>query len=177
MLENLSYKKKFYLMLFGALLLSWLGFKLGIRKTLGIKQQLAHRQEQLTSIEDAPGRLEVIKGQLQEVDRLIGDASGDEASPYLIEKAASYCKRNKLVLNEIPRKHIFSKDELAVVTYQLKVQGSFKKLLQLLDELESNSTAGKLRSVDFVSEYNLRKKKKELFGIYYIQSVEANEKE
>ncbi|MBR8534946.1 hypothetical protein KDU71_05185 [Carboxylicivirga sediminis] len=175
MFDNLSNKKKFYLMLVGAVILIWLSFKLGVNKTFELKEQLDHRREQLMGIQDAPRRLQQIEQQLEDVERLIGDASGEDASPYLIEKAANYCKKNKLVLNEIPIKHVFTKDELSVVTYQLKVQGAFKKLLRLLDELEHHSAAGKLRSVRFESEYNLRKKKKELFGVYYIQSVGANQ--
>jgi hypothetical protein len=176
MLDNLTYQRKFYLVLFGACVLIWLSVKMGVSKTIELKTQLNERQEQLKGIQDAPLRLKQIKRRLEEVERLIGDASGEDASPYLMEKAGSYCKKNRLILNEIPQKHVFSKDDLSVVTYQLKVQGSFKKLLKLLNELEQYSQAGKLRSVTFLAEYNLRRKKKELFGVYYIQSVEANDK-
>jgi hypothetical protein len=160
--------------LIGAFLFIWLSFKMGFSKTFELKKQLDIRQEQLSGIQDAPMKLKLIEQQLENIEKLIGDASGEDASPYLIEKVGSYCKKNRLVLNEMPRKHVFTKDDLSVVTYQLRVQGPFKKLLRLLDELENNSQAGKLRSVAFDSEYNLRKKKKELFGLYYIQSVGAN---
>lgn len=171
MLEKIDHKKKFYLLLGGACMLLWLSVHFGFSRTIELKQELEHQRQQLSGIQDAPQRLKAIEQRLKHTESLIGEASGEDASPYLIEKAGRYCQQNKLILNEIPRKHCFINEEFAIVTYQLKVQGSFKKLLTLADELEHYSAAGKLRSVCFTSEYDLRKKRTELFGTYYIQSI------
>ena len=171
MFQNFTYKKKFYLAMGGAILLLWLGFKFGISRTLELKGQLEEQESKLSEIQDAPARLHSIEARLELLNGMIGDVSGDEVSPYLIEKVGTYCEENDLVFSGMPGKHLFEKEDYKVATYSVKVQGSFDDMLPLLHELEHNSSAGKLRSAVFQSEYVLREKRKILEGIFYMQSV------
>ena len=170
-MKNLSYQKKFYLTMTGLLVLVWLSIQLSFLPTIKLKDKLNYQIEQLSKIQDAPIHLKNIKEELKITEQMIGDASGEEASTHLISKTGKHCKQNDLSLNEMPRKHIYLKDNFAIVTYQLRLQGTFKKLLHLAHSLEQYPEAGKLRSVAFYTQYNVRNKQKELFATYYIQSV------
>ena len=171
MIDKLSNKSKFYLVLVGFLFAIWLSYLFAFSRTGELRTTVKQRMQQLEGIQYAPKRLQIIRQQTARLDKLIGNVNGEETSPYLIEKAGRYCKENNLTLYEISPKHIFEKDGFAVATQKLIVQGQFKKLLKLLNDLEHHSEAGKLRSVTFESEYNFRTGMKELSGIYYIQSV------
>ncbi len=177
MFTKFSNKQQFYILVIGALVAVWISFQFAFENTIELKDKLRQREGQLFKIQGAPLQLQSINKRLEEMELLIGDIAGEDISPFLIAKAGEYCRRNGLVLSEIPRKHVFDKEEHALVTYKMIIKGSFKKLLRLCDELESNASAGKLRAVSFESEYNLKKGKQELFGIYYIQSVGSKTKD
>jgi len=155
----------------GMVILFWMGFKFGITRTLQLKNQLDNMENKLAEIQDAPARLHSIEARPEELNRLIGDVSVDKVSPYLVEKIGKYCKKHSLVFSNMPRKHIFKKEDFTVATYTIKVEGSFNKILPLLHELEHSTSVGKVRSVVFESEYVLREKRKILEGTFYIQSI------
>ncbi len=178
MWNNLSYKKRFIRLIIGAVLLIWVSFKFAIMPSVELKQNLNQLKVQLKSIENAPYKLQTINKRLTDIEKQIGDVSGTEGSGgYLIDKVGEFCKRNRLVLNEIPEKHTFNKDEFKIETYKLVIQGSFINLVKLLHEVETKPVAGKVRSVTFESEYDLREKRKYLYGNFYIQSIRSAKEE
>lgn len=173
---TLTNKQKFYLLLVGVVLLVWISIKFGFSRSFELKEQINSIEMQLQTVEDAPQKLKLINERLQLYEQLLSNVSGEETSPVLIGKIGSYCKRNGLILKEIPGKVQNQNDEFTISTYKVVVQGSYEKMVKLLDELEQNSEAGKLRAVSFQSEYNLREGRKELFGTYYLQTIEKPDK-
>lgn len=171
MIKSLTNKQKFYLHLAGVFLLVWLSFKFGFSRSFELKEQIVTMEQQLQTVQDAPLRLTRINEQLRRSEQLLSNVSGDETSPVIIGKIGSFCKRNGLILKEIPDKVDFQNDEFTISTYKVVVQGTFKKMVKLLDELEQNNEAGKLRAVSFQSEFDLREGRKKLFGTYYLQTI------
>lgn len=171
MIKSLTNKQKFYLLVGGVIFLVWLSIEFGFSRSFELKEQIVFIEQQLQTVQDVPSKLSRINEQLQQSEQLLSIVSGDEASPGIIGKIGSFCKRNDLVLKEIPDKVDFQNDEFVISTYKVVVQGSFKKMVRLLDELEQNNEAGKLRSISFQSEYELREGKKKLFGTYYLQTI------
>jgi len=159
------------LLLAGTLVLFWLSFSFAFSRSLELKRQLQIIEEQLMIVQDAPQKLSLLNERLARYEQIINNMAGHDASPLLIGKIGSFCRDHQVILMEIPVKVQYQKEEFTVSTYQVIVQGSFKKLIQLLNELEQNYDVGKLRAVSFRSEFNLKKGKKELIGNYYLQTI------
>ncbi len=159
-------------MLIGIAFLFWVSIRFAIIPTFHLKNDVENTSTQLNSIEDAPMKLQMIQRRIQDIEKQIGDVSGMDANGnYLIDDVGSFCKKHGLVLSEIPEKHTSVKDQYQIVTYKIKVRGTFIPLMKLLHQLEQNASSGKVRSVEFVSEFDLKKKRKYLEAIFYIQSI------
>ncbi|MCW3787906.1 hypothetical protein [Plebeiibacterium sediminum] len=175
MWNNLSYKKRFYRIIIGLILLICLSYKFAFQNTLLLKDNLEQLKTELRKIENAPYKLNMIQQKLDEIDTRIGDVNFEiDKGGYLIDIIGDFCKRNDLVLNEIPQKHVFNKENFNVVTFKVLIEGSFKRQLQLLNEIEDQPIIGKVRSVCFESKYDLKLKKKFLYGSYLFQSLKES---
>ncbi len=175
MWNNLSYKKRFYRIIIGLLFMIFLSYKFAFQNTLLLKGNLEKLKTELRKIENAPNKLIMIQQKLDKIDTQIGDVNFEvDKGGYLIDKIGEFCKRNDLVLNEIPQKHVFNKENFNVVSFKVLVEGPFKKQLQLLNEIEGKPIIGKVRSVCFESKYDLKMKKKFLYGCYLFQSLKEN---
>lgn len=166
-----KYKKKFWLVVSAILLLAWIAIRFGFSKTLELKHKIGEMSTKIETIKDAPERLQVINQRLNKLDQYIGDFSGEDISPLLMEHAGKFCETNHMVLKELPEKHVFISNNYSIVTYKLVVKGDFKSLLRFLHELETNSVAGRIHSANFEIVYNVNNNQRELFCTYYIQAV------
>ena len=174
MISNLSYKRKFFLFLAGVFLLIWISVAFAFSRTSDLKRELELRRQQLSAVGNAPAKLNTINERLTELEKLIGKESEEETGTYLMEKAGTYCRVNGLFLVEIPQVMQYHNNDFTITTHTVVLQGGFKGLLGFLYEMEYNSSIGELRSAAFHSEYSLRKRKTELFGTYYIQTVSSS---
>ena len=171
MLKGWSNKNKFILLCAGAFFMFWISYRFAFSNTIDLKKECRDLENKMAKIENAPARLHHVRDELSKLEQLIGDVSADEISPLLIERAGSYCKKNHLVLKEVPQKHLFTQDEFGIVTHSLVVSGPYKKLVQLFDQLENHIGVGKVRSAIFEIEEDRKTKIKSLNCTYYLQLV------
>lgn len=171
MLSKLTYKQRFYLILVGLLALCWLAIALAIRPTFKLKDELVRLRKELVGTHDLQKRILENTRRVEHIDRLIGGVNGDVLSVGLIEKASKYCKAHQLIFKEMPRRHDYHTVNFELNTYRLIIQGPFKNLLRLSNELEHSPKLGSLRALSFESKYNYREEKNELSATYYIQSI------
>jgi len=165
------YKKKFWSTSGAILLLVWVAIKLGFARTVELKHEIDRINTKIETIQDAPKRLQVINNRLQKLDQVIGDFSGEDISPLLMESAGEFCEKNQMVIRELPEKHIFISNNYSIVTYKLVAKGDFKSMVKFLNEMETNSIAGRIHSSNFEAVYNVNTNRKELFCTYYIQAI------
>jgi hypothetical protein len=89
----------------------------------------------------------------------------------ILSLVSSFCAKNNLVLQELPKTKSYSENDILVETNYLVIEGDFIRLLRLLNMLEQNKDAGRVSSSRFQAKKNLKSKKIELTLTIYIQNI------
>lgn len=169
------YRKRFYLLLFGLLVLIWAAITFSFSNTFKLKDQLNRRVDQLAEMEQAPIQLERMKQELILLDRKLGKVWGEGVGNQVLRVVGEFSDDKNIALHEMAPRHIHDKEGMLIITQVFIVRGSFKNSLLLMKMLEDHSDIGNLRSVSFSSQKDFRTGKTELLVTYYVQSVQKKQ--
>lgn len=173
MLKNKTYKQRFYVFIVFAAFIVMAIYQFSFKKTLNLSNSCALLEQKLDSLQYVPGLIQNIEAELDFLENsmsFIGDRS--ESFPdYVLRVVALYCSKNSILLAEFPQTHIFTENNIEVVTVQFTVQGNYIKTLQLLYTLESEKSSGRISNVLFFLKKNATTKQPELCMRVMIQNI------
>lgn len=173
MLNNLTYKQKNWLLLAGIVFFSFIVYFMAIVKTIDMASQCAELEEQIKTAGNAPGEIARLEAKLQELDAKAGVSSDNvEFQQALLERVTTYCSNNRVSLKEFPANHVYTSNEVEVETNQLKVEGGFSNLLNLVFSLEQTERIGRVISVCYETQTDVRTKRVSLTAKIYVQNVQ-----
>lgn len=173
MIQRLSHKHRFYLLLTGALVFLLISWKLAIKKTVVLKNQVKTIQEQLLAAENAPQKIATYTSKLQLVESKIGNSISldKNINQALLEKVSDYCKQNNIKFYELPKAHTINDGPFIIETNKVVLEGNYIKLLKLLYQLETEKRYGKIISAGFESIKDLRTSRTQLYLTVYLQNI------
>lgn len=174
MILKLTYQQKLKLLpwalLAGLLLVYWIA----VSGTVKLKRSCNDLKKQMTSAGDAPGQLVSLTARLNQLNALTGNGLKDGGGDPLM----NFFSTNKIsgadLINFLPL-HAFTRQQYLIETRIAIFEGNFSSLLTVLFTLEKNYPSGKVVSVNFETETNLKTERKRLLMTLYIQSV-SNDK-
>jgi hypothetical protein len=171
--KKLSYKRKNKYLLAGIILFMLISYQLALKKTFQLMHNVSEMETQAKAASDAPLKTEELKKQVKEIENIIGGSNmiSENNQQLILGLVSSFCSKNNLVLQELPKTKSYNENNILVETNYLVVEGDFIKLLLLLNMLEHNKGAGRVSSSRFQSKKNLRTKKTELILTIYIQNI------
>ena len=150
------------------LLVIWL---FAIRKTIDLNKELSQTQEKLENLSQAPNQVLILQSKLEQIDKFIGNSSqnigGDEIFKIISEYSTD---KSKIQIIDFPVNTVFSNNNYLTNTYTIKVKGKYSELLKMLNAFENNKSIGKIVSIEFIVETNLKTKKKSLMLILFVQT-------
>lgn len=178
MFQNLSHKKRFYYLVTGVILIILLGYNLALKKTFNLKSECVQIEKNIAELKDAPAQLVALKKKLNSIDRSVHLAFNKKQTiqDYLLEQIADYCSSNNILIREYPKPHQYNKDDYAIETSHIVLEGSYINLLKLLYHIEQKYRLGKVSSAKFYTVINENTKVLELILELYIQNINQNEK-
>jgi len=175
MFKRLSFKQRVKLLPAGFLISLLLIYWIAIRDTFKLKQNCKALTEESRSAGDAPQQIAIIQSKLSEINTIAGKNSGNETDPLLT--FISNSKTAQINLVDYQPVHTFQHQNYMVETRIAVFESSYVNLLKFLYHLEKDFKSGKLVSVKFQTETNLKTERKRLLMTLYIQSIRNEETE
>ena len=172
MFKNFTYKQKFQLLIGGGVLFFFLAYQLAIQSTLEKAADCGQLKEQLGMIQDAPEQIALTRQKLASFQHVIGNSEkGSTIHEELLDNISRFCQNNGLSVTGFPGAHQFQKNDYRVITSRVTVKGKFIPLLKLMYHVEKNSYYGRISSVIFQSQRDIKTRKRELFLTLFIQNI------
>jgi hypothetical protein len=177
MLDNLTYKRKFHILLGGMVLLSLFLVSNVFSKTFDLIIQNRSLTTELAKAAEAPKELVKLKAQIGDADQILQDQKTNDsitAHERILGIVSQYCHENKVTLYNYPEPNLSRDGEFLTETNIFTVQGSFKKILELIYLLEQKEKPGKIASVNFKSTKNFETQHIELLSTIYLQTFKKS---
>jgi hypothetical protein len=165
-------KLKFFPLLFlmAVILVYWIA----VSGTVELKKSCTNLRKQLVSAGDAPTQLASLQARLNELNKMKGNIEKEEGTDPLLNFVSINPVPATRLINYQPL-HFYTRQPYLIETRIAVFEGNYNSLLKLLFTLEKSYSAGKVVSVKFETETNLKTEKKRLLMTLYIQSI-SNDK-
>lgn len=173
MINKWTYAKKNRLMNIIAVVLLFVVWQMGIKKTLEIRESCVEAEQQAEQLKDVPHKMALLEYELKDLKGRLGavDVDSTEEQQKLLELLTNYCQKNGTVLREFPQTESKAKGDMTIQTKHFMVQGSFDKLLRLVYILEQKQQVGKVASVQYCLQKERTSRKTVLVASIYIQNL------
>lgn len=172
MFENLSYKKKFYILIILAVLLGITAYQRSLTVTFETIKLFEQSEKKLEVIKNSEERIFSLKDEIEGIDNIIGKGS---TNPDKVQQE---------ILNQFPRKivnaelvrleevHKSNDTYFNVYSNRLIISGSFNDLLKTTYYYEKSFDYSRIISAKFYLEKHPRTKRKILYQQIIFQNYE-----
>jgi hypothetical protein len=169
------YKQKLKILPYLFLVIVILVYWLAVSRTIGLQKECKELHRQIASAAVAPRQIDSLASRLNDLNRLTGNnVTNAETDPFLNFISTHATSSNRLI--QYPPMHYFNNQHYLIETRSAVFEGSFHGLILFLFALEKEYSSGKVVSVKFETETNIKTGEKHLLMTLYIQSI-TNEKE
>lgn len=176
MIRNLTYKQIVYLYFSGVVIAFIIIFKIALKPTIELKKSCSEKQEVLNSVAVAPQQIKIITDKLNRINGQLSSlsASGASTRDKILEEISTYCQLNNISVYNYPPSHFFDNKSFVVETNNIVIKGDFKRLLKLINYIETKGNFSRIISASFQSELNRKTKTKELYLELIFQNINNN---
>src|SRR5579859_7933984 len=174
MLKNLTYQRKFQLLIACSALAFILIYLTTLSKTIDVYKKNKSLSAKLTEASAAPAQFQVLSKKLSSLDAMIQSRQADTSAnvhDIILSFLGNYCKQSNSVLKSFPETFSSAEGEFEIQTHTFSVQGNFISLLKLVYALEQKVRAGKVSSVSFQSSRDPETKRNILISTVYLQNI------
>lgn len=171
-----TYKEKNKLLLAGVMATGLLAYWLAIGPTVDMYRSNRVLTQQLFSAKSAPAEIARLSNELGKYDQAISSftAAKVDWEQHLLQELSRACEQVGVRLIQLPSASEEKHEGYRVKTRVVKLEGSYKKLVQVLYALEGQKGIGRISSVQFVLEEDRRTRNTFLFAYMYIQNIEKS---
>ncbi|MGZ3919080.1 MAG: hypothetical protein ACXVNM_07205 [Bacteroidia bacterium] len=172
MFNNINSALKLKLLGGGFLLMLVLAYFLSIRDTITLAGECKQKEQNLAKYKELNGSIQSLSLEAKKIDELIGSQpdTSHKVIDLLLDNVTEYCNDGNCIIKEIPASAKVTNNGYEVETYFLTIEGSFKKLLDLVYLLEQKKkTGGHVASLQFSLNKNNNTKRQELLLTIFIQ--------
>lgn len=167
-----GYKKKFLFSLVAMAIICLVALLGPLGKTFELRRQSEKMAQDLEKLSEAPERIAMVKQQLDWLDLSVGfNDSLNFDQRDLFVYLAGCASKNKVVVREIPDRHLYREREMMIETHFFKLEGAYINLLKVVFELEKNLKSYSIASVSFYRVQDKRTQKHELIMELFIQGI------
>ena len=179
MFKDLTYKKKALYLLITAIVALFIVYKMAIKETVTKKRNYKEIKAEIEKAENAPSIIAGLNKRIEAYNKLLGEQNQQELSvrDLLLNYGTQYCHDTRAILKNFPEPHIYKSSNYEIETNTMVVQGGFIELLKMLYALETNNNFGRIQSVIFQTEMNIRTKQKVLISKLYLQNIKHYDNE
>ena len=173
MIQNLTYRKKNYLLLVGFILLIATVYKLSISRTLDEVTMYETYMRQIEVGNTAHSQIWEYKKKLTFYENNLGLFETDSLHNHeqILVAVSEYCQKNNLTIEYFPAELKESYGDFSLSTHKIEVRGDFKGLLYLIYHLEKVEQLGRIASVQLEKKLDKKTKRIILTAAIYLQNT------
>ena len=174
--SNLTYKRKNLYLGVGALLFTVIAYMTTISNTVKLYQDNKRLEAKINKAENAPESIADLRRSLEGLNGKLNHYLIDttKEQEHTLEVVSEYCHKHRLVVRELPKRKVVAENDFTIITSELKIEGSYINLLQLLHELEYSQKLGRISSVSWKSYIDPKTKRTILYMTLYLQNITVN---
>ncbi len=172
MFENVSYKKKFFVLIGLAIILGITAYKRSYKLTLEAYQLVQEAKEQLAKVNNSQQKIANLKEEVGYLDKLIGK---EAANPDVVQQEILHTfskSHNNAKLVKLDKIHHASNEYFNIYTNRLLISGTYNELLKATYDYETQFDFSRVVSIQFFTEKELRTNRKKLFEQIIFQNYE-----
>ncbi len=172
MFENITYKKKFLMLILLLIILAITGYKRSFSLTIDAYDNLQSSRLKLAEVSNSRQKIAALKNEVAYLDQVIGKeaANADVVQQEILNTFNRIENGSDLVkLEEI---HIANNDYFNIYTNQLILSGGYKDLLEATYQYEKEFDYSRVVSLKFFVEKEPRSGRKKLFEQLIFQNYE-----
>jgi hypothetical protein len=179
LLNKLTYKKKNLILLLASILLAYIVYSFGIKKTIAAHSEYTENKNKMEQAANAPAMAEQLEKELIRMDAKIGSRNTEEENlnETLLSLITSYCQSNHAVLREFPQTTINEDGDLSVETNRFIIGGNFFTLINLVYLLEQKYNLGKVVSVNYQLRKDFKTQEMQLTANVFLQNIKKKQHE
>lgn len=174
MLKNISYQRKFYLLIAFSALFAVLSYQWVFAKTIDLYSQNKSLNTRVEEADNAPKKFAVLHNKLTAINHVIDIRKTDtlqNVHDFLLSTLSRYCSENNTILKSFPETSVYRQGDFEIETNGFTVQGGFISLLKLVYLLEQKERTGKISSVVFQAVKDNELQRNILTATVYLQTV------
>jgi hypothetical protein len=175
MLEKLSYKHTYYLLLAALALLLVAIYAFAVKKTITVIAEHKDLSKKIELAVNAPQQIVSIEAQLKQMEQLVVNEKPMDFEQMLLEQVSGFCKNNGLTLMEFPKTTVSGYRDYQIYTNKIVLEGGFKKMVEFIYEAEQKYQIGKVVSVQFKRTKDMRSKRLYLYAYIYFQNIQITD--
>ena len=179
MKNSLTYKQRFYVIAGVFLLVVLLVYNIALKPTIELKTKCKEQEKAVKALSTAPQRIKMTAQKLGQIDGQFSILSmpGTTSRDLILEEISQYCNKHKISVYNFPESHVINNKLFTIETNSVVLKSNFKRLLKLINYLETKSNFGRIISVSFYTNENRKTKRKELYLELVIQNIKSDEKD
>lgn len=171
MFNKYSYKQKLYALIAIGLLLAIVTYRRAISQTLQVRQNIESVNEQLSKIENADQKKQMIVNELSHIENMIG-ISGVDNNELQLDLINAVSQHDDIELYQFPTSHNAVNSEVQITTFRITVKGSYWNLMSFIYDLEKEIEKARVVSVSFEKKKSIQTREIELYATIYFQNYE-----
>lgn len=173
MLDRLTYKQKNIGLLVLTALVVYYMFSNVISDTLDMKSQYDILEEKSKQLQQAPQQIALLKGELSAIDKVLSEQN-DPTNSFqnrILEVVSNYSNLSGIEVRNFEEPIRVLNKNYEIETNIVTVSGSFKELLQLVNELEQNKRIAQIMSVNYHIKKDFSNQSTDLIATIHFQNI------
>lgn len=171
-IKGQPYKQKFYTLISLLVLLGLASYGLGFNKSITLIKSVKVKTEQAAIFANSDAQFNILTEKLNSINSVLNNGTNESDSQnMLLDISSEYCQKKDIIIVELSPPDIIYELDYEITTQDIKFQGVFRELIQLLNYLEKDKSIGEIISVEFFTESNIRLKRQTLFMHLIIKSL------
>jgi len=169
-----TYKKKLIFFIWGGVLLIFLTYNLGFRKTINAARTLACNKEQSEVVSSSESIKAELEAKLMQIGSQLGDVQMiDDDQEFVLSTVHQYAGKNRIRIIEITGTTAQDDNGIVKNTYGATIEGSYTDLVKLVRTFEGSGHDSNIASATFYRYIDNRTKKTATRLKFYIQELKT----
>lgn len=176
MLNKLNTRLKLNLLFFGGAFFFVLIYNLSLTKTFSCYTETKVLEEKLKAKETLPKRIKVLEAEFKDYSPSNDSSDLENQQEELLNLVSNYCNQNSLLLKDFPKGIKGNESTYEICTQRFSIEGAFIPAIKLCNLLEKESKYGRVCSVNFLLQKDIKTGLESLLTTFYVQSVLKKDK-
>lgn len=168
--------RKNKLLVLGIVLTLYLCYSLAIKKTINYYNEYKTQKELIVNLNNNPKLLNSLIVREKQIDKWLikNDYASDSFQNELLKQLNNYSSNHNLKIVDFKEPHQLTENETQINSYSFSVEGSFIKVLGLINSIENNSNLGFIKHFSTTKKMNFKTNEEYIITNIIVQKNNSN---